>query len=93
MPEALLLTSTLVMGWIFPVATTDLATSPRVTLAILLESMDEPFARCARPTPAPARSTINPTLNQIQNRLLFRAAATEASQRINAAAVVRGIKN
>ena len=77
MPEALLFTSTSVMGWILPVATTDRATSPRVTLASLLGSMVVPFTSFASPTPATRSTTTAPTLNQIQNLLLLRDAATK----------------
>src|SRR5258708_5852940 len=78
MPEAFDFTSTLVIGWIFPVATTERATSPRVTLAILLGSMEEPEAIRATATPAPTRTkTTTPTISHIQKRLLLFDAATE----------------
>src|ERR1017187_4470438 len=79
MPDALLFTSTLVMGWIFPVATTDRATSPRVTFANRLGSIEEPLTSRASATPAIATIRTTPTLSQTQNRLLFRDAANTTS--------------
>src|ERR1035438_2155693 len=80
MPEALLLTSTLVMGWILPVATTERATSPRVTLASLLGSMDDRETIRANPKPSSATITTIPAISQIQNFLLLRDAATRTSK-------------
>jgi hypothetical protein len=74
---ALLLTSTLVMGWILPVATTERATSPRVTLASLLGSMDAPEASRASAMPSTSTTRAMPAPSQIQNRLFLREAATE----------------
>jgi hypothetical protein len=80
-PEALLFTSTFVIGWIWPVATTDRVTSPRVTFAHRFESMDEPFTIRANAMPPATNPTIKttPTLSQIQNRLPLRDAATSTS--------------
>ena len=71
------MTSTLVMGWILPVATTERATSPRVTLASWLGSMCGALdqARQAN-TPATTTTSTAAESSQIQNRLLFRDAAT-----------------
>src|ERR1035438_1277037 len=79
MAEALDLTSTLVMGWILPVATTLLATSPRTTLESRLGSMVAPLARRTSATPATSNTTKPPALSQIQNFLLLRDAATKPS--------------
>jgi len=66
----------LALGWILPVATTERATSPRVTLASLLGSMVVPFTSIASAVPAIANTTTPATISQIQKRLLLRAAAT-----------------
>src|ERR1035437_1313981 len=87
MPDALLFTSTLVMGWIFPVATTDRDTSPRVTFANRLGSIEEPLTSRASATPAIATIRTTPTLSQTQNRLLFRDAANTTSPAKKAGAV------
>src|SRR5271166_2020207 len=79
MPEAFDLTSTLVMGWIWPVATTERATSPRVTLAILLGSMGSPLARCTSAITAPIARTAATQPRMIQSFLLLRDAAMWAS--------------
>ena len=76
MPLALDLTSTLVMGWIFPVATTERATSPRVTFAMRFESMEEPLTSRARAAPAMARTSTRVTAPHIQMRFFFLDAAT-----------------
>src|SRR3954470_1860823 len=76
MPDALLLTSTFVMGWIFPVAITERATSPRVTFAMRFASMEEPLTSRATAAPAMARMSTRVTAPQIQIRFLFFDAAT-----------------
>jgi hypothetical protein len=82
MPEALLLTSTWVMGWIFPVATTERATSARVTLAMRLASMTVPRASLTSATAA-MTTTINiPMPTQIQKLLFLRDAATPSSSSV-----------
>src|SRR3569833_2165338 len=70
----MLFTSTLVMGCILPVATTERATSPRCTLAMRLGSMFAVRTRRAAPTPRTTmkRSTTEPI--QIQIFLLLRDA-------------------
>src|SRR5579864_5839514 len=76
MPEALLLTSTLVIGWIFPVATTERATSPRATLPIRFGSMELPLTSLASAAPPASTTTTTTTAIQIQKRLLLRDATT-----------------
>jgi hypothetical protein len=68
------------MGWILPVATTERATSARVTFAILLGSMEEPETMRARATAAPITTTRIPRVTQIHKRLLFFAAIAHLSQ-------------
>src|ERR1700740_2770269 len=68
MPLALDLSSTLVMGWILPVATTLLAMSPRVTLASLLGSILLPLPR-ATATITASRTTT--TTGMVHNHHLF----------------------
>jgi len=59
------------------VATTDRATSPRVTLASLFGSIEAPFTTFVSTTPA-IRTTKNaPSPKKIQNRLLLRVPATQ----------------
>ena len=73
------LTSTLVIGWICPVATTERATSPRVTLASLLGSTGSPFTRRTRPAPAATRTRTETAPMMIQKRFFFCNAATKPS--------------
>src|SRR4051794_22842913 len=74
MPEAFDFTSTFVMGWILPVATTERATSPLVTFAIRLGSMDDPDTMRASATAPPITTTKMAKVTQIHKRLLFFAA-------------------
>src|SRR5580692_4277653 len=80
MPEAFDFTSTLVIGSIFPVATTDRATSPRVTLASRLASIVVLVASLASATPATTTSMTTPSASHSQNRFPFRDAATKILQ-------------
>ena len=61
-------------------ATTERATSPRVTLASRLGSMAAPLASRATPIASSTTASKTPAPNQIQNRLLLRDAATEPSK-------------
>ena len=75
MPEALDLTSTLVMGWTLPVATTERAMSRRSALPSWEGSSLTPLPRAARAVPRMAAATIAETPVQSQIfRLLLRAA-------------------
>src|SRR5579864_8090337 len=88
MPDALDLTSTLVMGWILPVATTERATSARETLAMRLGSMEEPETMRAKATAAPTTMTNMAATIQIQRRLFFFAATVYLRRLKKGAAVL-----
>ena len=71
MPLAFDLISTLVSGWILPVATTDRARSPFSTAASLDGSMGLPPLRAAT-RPRTARTATATVANAIQRRFFFR---------------------
>jgi hypothetical protein len=71
MPLALDFTSTLERGWIFPVATTERAMSPRVTSANLEGSILLLGFRAARTAKKAPESSAAMIANQIQRRLCF----------------------
>ena len=77
MPEALDLTSTLVMGWTLPVATTERAMSPRSALPSWEGSSLVPLPRAATAQPRATMTTraMRPDHSQTL-RLLLRLVAT-----------------
>jgi len=81
MPEAFDFTSTLVMGWTLPVATTDRAMSPRSTLASCEGSILAPFPRAATAMPRKMAITTTTTPAHTQSlRFRLRSFATHHSR-------------
>lgn len=83
MPEALDLTSTLVMGWTLPVATTDLAMSPFSAFANCEGSSLVLLPRAATATPRMTATTRPMRLAQSQSfRLFLRCVAKEDAPKV-----------